>query len=1425
MKSARSPFKKKSHSRDNSIEDKGFFHRRSASGSNAPSAQHSRQASNGGSNMGPPVSGNNVAAHKRTTSNSSRSSQSSNFLAEQYERDRRGILASCFSASDSKSSGPPNSYITHVRIIEDSRYPSSRPALDSKLENKKKRILILSSKANNPKAVQLHKGRENADGRFQIGRTWNLRELMAVERDVEVNEGFMLTMSKKYYWETNSAKERVVFIKSLVNTFMQASDGHVPELVNWDLSMFYLDERAYQRAVIRNKNTPFARPTVTPPIGGTASATSSGKGSPGVSLGTLNTRIANPDPAVPSPRSPARPSGRSPSQSDQFTQNRQMKPASNMTSYPNSPTLSNHSSGNLNEQNHQQQEQQQQARQAHQAWRSHQAQKDQQARRDQMLRQQAQQARQQQQQQQQQRQQQEQLRQQELARQAEFEREARQAEEAAAASEPFYPQPVAAENTDFLPVSSPRELSDKGSFGGGPVVRSAQNSPNLAGSPSINSVQQFPTKQSQVGTPEMPQMRQNAVKQGTPVSMDLDDGVGGVPFNGAASQNKQENLLEDLNNALAVPPRPSAFPDTNSRVSQEKEISEDSRSSLPSRKGASPSMGIPSLSIPQTEPLNMGSTPTIDAPTPTSEIADFDEAADDLNASSMDAQQDNSNDLSFERGDEASFGTGLVPNPPHIYHEVSTIQEEAPPLEGQKKSVITASGIDEGPEDQKRDLKKDAADIEDEELLGILTDINWEVGDAADDLIDKLNLKMAETAYSLNNGLLSLENVGSSLLPYEKQVDEVCDKMNPIFSLFLMEMGNVAEDIEYIEGQKNGLQIESANKKNLWSTLTELMNTVSLDDATLNELLNSPVSEKTLLRMEYQLKALFRALKAINGESNEKKYDLGNMQALKERRETYERVTKVFLERLVNALSGMFVSIYKDNTNEDYLTRFLNRLLVFSSLTLFCKDVDRESYNIIVDKWITSMQIVYNHICERMISNLRRHRLDKREQPAVTNENGVGNLLIQWEGYKKTRTLPEVIPSSAKSVTYLKGTLESLGKLCICYQNFIGSFFHVSSGLDFEEYLEQYGDPNTRIVPLYSVKPMQSDRESALKEANLVSRIFRPSITRFSSYFATILRTDSSRAPALMLFLEEKIKSLESSNQEFLLTAMSQMLDQVKQLWSEYIEDEVVHLERAVINFSSRSISPSVLGFMLFVKSSYDHISYAQSHSEVKSVQSFETLKVFESDCGKLGNAIINLLSGKDGGASMLARVKGADAEASGTDRIITLLLNCYWLIEILSMLNVRGSFDSTIQAAKKMFDSEKELYAAFLLRDAMPKLTSFIHGASSLVGTSSQSGGASLGKSAAYSRQNLDNILAGYTSSEIDILVKRLYKQMIRHLSHESNDLMKGTLSDKLWSSIQGQTVSLYLKLYTLIEKHYKGALVRFTKNDIITAFERYKE
>ncbi|QLQ81617.1 hypothetical protein HG537_0F03780 [Torulaspora globosa] len=1257
MKSSRSPFKKFSHSREGSTDEKPLsFHKKTMSGSG--SVKHARNVSNSSMGNAPPVSGVHVS-HRRTVSNSSRSSQSSNFLAEQYERDRKAIISSCFTVYD-RNSGAPNSYITHVRIIEDVKSPSSRPPPNAQLQDKKKRILILSSKPNSANAIQLHKGRENADGSFQIGRTWDLKELIRIERDTEIDEGFLLTMGKKYYWETNSAKERTVFVKSLINTYMQAFDGHVPQLINWDLSIFYLDERSYQRAVITR-------------ISGADAA--SGNRTSGQSMPHAEA---------------ASPLGNIADTNQQPTGN-----FLHRAPYSNSPTITE-ASNRYSSSQHENEEKP-------------------------------------------------------VAKDDDF-------NQLATADEPLSMD----KNLDATSKADSERQ----------VLSSARSSPSKHG---YNSQSQ--------------------------------EGVSG---------NKRDHLLEDLNNVLAsgiqYASEATSNIDTEAlRPNEEFIVNEDfSKESTPVVTAKVESI-IEDITY---EPMAFGD-----------QELDFNET--------ISNEGDTTNDLSFERGDEVRHSQILEPGSSHIYHEVSTIQEEVQLGTDMsvKDKMFPALETDRASDSKDLQLKKKSWDIDDDEILEILTDVSWGAEDDADNLIERLNSKIAETEYYFNNYLLSLEKLTSDLRPYEQNVAQECDKMNPILSLFLMEMSNVSGDIEYVESQHNGLQVESANKKQLWNTLSELLNTVSLDEDNLAELLNCPIAERYLAKMEDQLKALFKALKAINGEEDEENYNLGQMRALKQRRETYEKVTKIFLERLVNEIVGKFVNISTDELSEDHLASFLSRLLRFSSLILFCKDVSPDSYKYLMEKWSATIYETYNKMCESVLKELESLRVTfaSAEKRAISEQPGLADLLSQWK-HTKSKAVPKTkVSASGQLVGSLRKIMETFERWVIVYQNFVDNFFHISSKLDFGEFLKRFAEPESRMIQLLEIRSMQPDRASAAIETQLVSKIFQPIIVRISSGLSEVLKCDKSIAPALMISLEREIKSLESSNAEFLVSALSRLLSQVIQVWSEYVDDQVMYLQRVRINVSSRSLLPSVVELPLFIKNSQDFIRETELELQMEDDEAFETRKIYDAACSKMSTSLADLFTTKNNGTKDLLdaseAAESAPSDSASVDRTITLLMNCHWLLEILALLNSRGIFDNSLREAKTVFDVEKDNYASYLLRDSMPKLTSFIHGATNLIASTPPGRMVDPSKWAAYSKHNLEIILSGYTSHEIETLVKRLHGYMLAHFANEPDESIKEALFDKIWSCIQGQTVSLYLKLYTLIEKHYKGTYVRFTKNDVITAFESYKK
>ncbi|KAF2719191.1 hypothetical protein K431DRAFT_314290 [Polychaeton citri CBS 116435] len=165
--------------------------------------------------------------------------------AERFEDEKRRIIESCFSKVDANGQ-LSESYITHIRINEDGQHPSSPPPPESGPENKKPRLIIVAVRSTG--RVRMHKARENNNGSFSIGKTWNMEELSAIEtfsgvgmppatnekeqrfREWAGNIGFTVTVTKPYYWQAGTSKEKDFFIASCVKIYRKYTKGLVPEL-------------------------------------------------------------------------------------------------------------------------------------------------------------------------------------------------------------------------------------------------------------------------------------------------------------------------------------------------------------------------------------------------------------------------------------------------------------------------------------------------------------------------------------------------------------------------------------------------------------------------------------------------------------------------------------------------------------------------------------------------------------------------------------------------------------------------------------------------------------------------------------------------------------------------------------------------------------------------------------------------------------------------------------------------------------------------------------------------------------------------------------------------------------------------------------------------------------------------------------------
>ncbi|ORY83253.1 exocyst complex component Sec3-domain-containing protein [Protomyces lactucae-debilis] len=169
---------------------------------------------------------------------------------------RERIIRSLFSER-AEDGSPQESYITHVRIYEDPQNPSAPPSVPTPLEDRKERYILLTVKKNG--RVRLHKSRQNDNGTFQIGKTWNLDDVKHFENIDD--RGMVVTLLKPYYWQMDTKEEKLGFVSAVMRVYRKYTGGR----------MFTL-EGFSENFLANAESTLSPAPTSSQPAGRTVSA-------------------------------------------------------------------------------------------------------------------------------------------------------------------------------------------------------------------------------------------------------------------------------------------------------------------------------------------------------------------------------------------------------------------------------------------------------------------------------------------------------------------------------------------------------------------------------------------------------------------------------------------------------------------------------------------------------------------------------------------------------------------------------------------------------------------------------------------------------------------------------------------------------------------------------------------------------------------------------------------------------------------------------------------------------------------------------------------------------------------------------------------------------------------------------------------------
>lgn len=129
-------------------------------------------------------------------------------------------------------------------MTEYSSHPATPPPPEARtLNSEKPRVIIIAVRRSG--RVRMHKSKENPNGSFSIGKTWNLDDLSHIEsftglgvnpqhREWAGDTGFLVTLGKPYFWQAQSDKEKKFFIASMIKIYGKYTSGKTPELTGFD---------------------------------------------------------------------------------------------------------------------------------------------------------------------------------------------------------------------------------------------------------------------------------------------------------------------------------------------------------------------------------------------------------------------------------------------------------------------------------------------------------------------------------------------------------------------------------------------------------------------------------------------------------------------------------------------------------------------------------------------------------------------------------------------------------------------------------------------------------------------------------------------------------------------------------------------------------------------------------------------------------------------------------------------------------------------------------------------------------------------------------------------------------------------------------------------------------------------------------------
>ncbi|KAG6322748.1 hypothetical protein E4U44_003363 [Claviceps purpurea] len=1371
--------------------------------------------------------------------------------AERFEDEKRRIIDSCFSRKDTDGS-LLETYITHIRIVEYSSHPSSPPPPQARgPEAEKQRVIIVAVRKSG--RVRLHKSKQNMNGTFSIGKTWNLDDLSQIEsftgphvsannREWGGDTGFLITLGKPYFWQAQTDKEKKFFIASLIKIYGKYTGGQVPELGGFDQRELDQVLGAGRRPGPGPGAPPPARP---PPFEQTAIHHS-------VASGNLPPSVP-PIPPIPAPSSR---SG-TPDVSRFQKSPAGMRPPMNARDSPSASFDSNVSRDRMGPRWTNQTNKSQDsvansfvtATTARTDDTSSQPPRSRNgmngpgafgrfgdAREPQEPPQQPVPV---------------------LAPQGPLPVEAKPPpERRRPPMDPFRPQdrdlvppPLNSPTTRREPVVPPPRSDERvppetDTTEPAPVTEIVQDSSPISAVPVLEKLDfesvklesdLQPANDTSTSLPLKVASDATSTTEPPPEPEgDTRPGLGPMIRSKKSKGDIAGVLWKAASAASAFRPRPGG-------------AGERLRQTTTKTEGPDGITGVvPAPPRPLTPEISNPATPPVEIPEP--------------EPTPLPAEPNGP--------DSVPEVTLTIPNAVQASAIIEPVKEDVP-KDVPRRSVVAGN---DAKYLQSLGVDPNLLDERSEEFGKWLDFFGWVPGlemrsHSTEEM--KVDLEREINRAQAGGWLARFQEEDERVSAIKRGIDLAmteCEELDNLLTLYSVELSTLSDDIAYIEAQGQGLQVQTANQKLLRKELESLLETCAITSTDLEALRSAPLEDsRGLQEVETTLITLFKAMVKIDptlggaepvanakpalDQTPDFNTDYGNMRIVQEKKEMYLQESAHFMRRLIDFMARQFdessagsrrslegaLSKKGDASHYDAGREMLWK---YSPLMLYARDVDLQNWNRLIQIYQDKSHPLYKGHFQNVIALWRKNarKMTGEETELLFSfkvekqQDGVA-MAARKMTVKRSHTLARALRSpladrgantdksgsDSRSFPYevFAGVMDDLSPLVEMEQNFIIDFFHATTleQSDFADAVAATAPRDRHGGDLKSYRLMEPDRDLARRVTRSMEVIFaflQPELQRLMEW---VIGQDPLQGVGVLAVLEKKLSDISQSNQDFLNTLLQKLHGLLEGRFSKFVEEQIKAIEETKVKINKRKGVISFFRvFPAFMAAVENMVSGLDPNLALRRMIDREYDRILKCMFDSLMVIARELPAG--GVASATADLE--DKEALNFHILLIENMNHF-----LEDTDTRGLevVEEWKDQANTEYHEHMGMYLNAVMRRPLGKLLDYLENIEAQIQTGKSP--TSIARQASNDRSIFNKILSNYDAKEVRKGIEALRKRVEKHFGDADDPALSRTLVAKVTADCEKFYLDVESRIGKVTTDVYGGDVsFEWPRADVQTAF-----